>query len=139
MSTVSKYVGTVKSLLNINNAVVLVAMLIATTWVWNTVIAIQRNFQLQQQVDAAAEQNAVLELENKTQDFENKYYASSEYLELSAREHLNKAGPGEKLLILPPNTVHQTGDDQTISSDETPITERSNFAQWMYFLFGKKG
>jgi len=130
---------TLKSYVNLNNAVIVVALLIAATWVWNTIVAIQRNFELQQRVDAVAEQNAVLELQNKTRDFENKYYQSNEYVELSAREHLNKAAPGEKVLVLPPNTVHQKTKQQPTATSDIPIAQRSNFAQWMYFLFGKKG
>jgi len=136
--SVSKRLAVIKSYFNLNNAVVIVAVLIAATWVWNTIVAIQRNFELQQQVDTIAEQNAVLELQNKTRVFENQYYTSNEYLELSAREHLNKTAPGEKELILPPNTVHPAANHQPVSGDDVPITERSNFAQWVYFLFGHK-
>jgi len=136
--SVFKRLAAIKLYFNLNNAVVIVAFLIAATWVWNTVIAIQRNFDLQQQVDKLAEQNAILELQNKTRMFENKYYQSNEYLELSAREHLNKVAPGERLLILPPNTVQPAANKQPVVADDIPITERSNFAQWVYFLFGKK-
>lgn len=100
--------------------------------------AIQRNFKLQQQVDLLAQEIAVNELENQTLTLQNKYYKSAEYLELSARERLNKASPGEKVLILPPNTVEPAGAMRTQNPDDAPITQRSNFAQWMYFLFGRK-
>ncbi len=121
----------------INNGVLVVALLIGSSWAWSTVDAIQRNFKLQQQVDALAQQNAVQELENKSQALQNKYYQSPEYLELSAREKLNKSLPDEKLLILPPNKVQPVAEEE-LKAVEQPITQRSNFAQWMYFLFGKK-
>jgi cell division protein FtsB len=124
-----------KAHLNLNNGVLVVALLIAFSWVWSTIDAIQRNFKLQQQVDDLRQEIAVQDLKNKSSEFQNKYYASGEYQELSARERLNKASPGEKVLILPPNTVHS--EELTVQT-ETPIVERSNFAQWMYFLFGKK-
>lgn len=126
-----------KAHLNLNNGVLLVAMLIATSWVWSTIDAIGRNFRLQQQVDDLQQQIAVEELKNKAAELQNKYYASAEYQELSARERLNKAAPGEKVLILPPNTVSSDTQKEPVAT-ETPITERSNFAQWMYFLFGQK-
>jgi len=128
---------TVESQLTLNNGVLLVALLIGSSWVWSTVDAIQRNFTLQQQVDAANQQIAVQDLENKSQQLENQYYQSNEYLELSARARLNKAAPGEHLLILPPNTVQPMAQQQAQAQD-IPITQRSDFAQWMYFLFGKK-
>ncbi len=123
--------------LTLNNGVLLAALLIGASWVWSTVAAIQRNFELQQQVDVLAQQIAVQELENKSQALQNKYYATNEYLELSARERLGKAAPGEKLLILPPNTVGTVPEEQNVAP-ESPIASRSNFAQWIYFLFSKK-
>lgn len=121
----------------LNNGVLVVAILIASTWVWSTVEAIQHNFTLQQQVDALAQQIAVEELQNKTLQLQKSYYASDQYLELSARERLGVANPGEKLLVLPPNTVKPLSQT-AMPANETPVTTRSNFAQWMYFLFGKK-
>jgi cell division protein FtsB len=122
--------------LTLNNGVLLVALLITMSWVWGTVQAIQQNFELQQQVDGLGQQIAYQDLQNQTLKFENQYYSSDEYLELSAREHLNKANAGEKLLILPPTTVSdkKSSDQPTV----LPITKRSNVQQWMYFLFGNK-
>jgi len=134
---IKQLVSKAKNHLNLNNGVLVFALLIAFSWVWSTIDAIQRNFKLQQQVDDLRQEIAVQELKNKTFQFQNKYYASSEYQELSARERLNKAAPGEKVLILPPNTVHTDANDVPVQT-ETPIAQRSNFAQWMYFLFGKK-
>lgn len=121
---------------NVNNGVLLLAFLIMVSWVWGTVGAIQQNFSLQQQVDSLGQEIAYQELENQTLDFQNQYYNSNEYLELSARDHLNKASPGEKLLILPQNTVADSHAAQQPSV--TPIVRRSNFQQWLYFLFGNK-
>lgn len=121
--------------LNSSNGVLVVALLIALSWAWGTVGAIQQNFVLQQQVDGLGQQIAYQELENKTLVFENQYYQSSEYLEVSARDHLSLAKPGEKLLILPPETAH---DSVSAPVTQTPIAKRSNFQQWLYFLFGDK-
>lgn len=125
-----------KDQLTLNNGVLLVALLITASWVWGTVGAIQQNFLLQQEVDTLDQQIAYQELENQTLRFENQYFNSREYLELSARAHLNKANSGEKLLVLPPNTVADAGTEQ--QSTVTPISKRSNFEQWLYFLFGNK-
>jgi cell division protein FtsB len=126
----------IKPFFTLNNGVVFLAMLVAAGWVWNTIEAIQRNFDLQQQVDGLKQEIAVFELQNKTIEFQNKYFESDEYLELSARERLNKAIKDEKLLILPQNTP--VVKQETEVASQTPITSRSNFEQWMYFLFGDK-
>lgn len=125
----------IKPHLTLNNGVLLVALLITASWVWGTVGAIQQNFLLQQQVDSLAQQISYQDLENQTLVFENQYYQSDEYLEVSARDHLSLANPGEKLLILPPTTVH---DSTSASPSSTPISKRTNFQQWLYFLFGDK-
>jgi cell division protein FtsB len=127
----------IRQVATLNNAVLLVALLIASTWVWSTIEAIQHNFKLQQQVDALTQQIAVEELQNKTLELQRAYYSSDQYLELSARERLGLAQPGEKVVILPPNTVKPL-EQTTAKQTEDTISQRSNFAQWMYFLFGKK-
>jgi cell division protein FtsB len=126
----------IRSLMTLNNGVLLVALLITVSWVWGTVGAIQQNFVLQQEVDSLGQQISFQELENQTLQFENQYFSSNEYLELSARAHLNKANAGEKLLVLPRTTVSDASaaQQQTV----TPISKRSNFQQWLYFLFGAK-
>lgn len=126
-----------KSLITLNNGVLLVAILITVSWAWGTVEAIGRNFTLQQQVDALAQEVDYEDLQNETLKFQQKYYQTNEFLELSARERLNKAQDGEKVLILPKNTVSSKNTvEQTASV--TPITQRSNLEQWMYFLFATK-
>ncbi len=135
---IKKWLKRARGLATLNNGVLVVALLIASTWVWSTIEAIQRNFTLQQQVDALAQQIAVDELQNKTLQLQKSYYNSNQYLELSARERLGVANPGEKVLVLPANTVKPVPATVPTASG-TPITKRSNFAQWMYFLFGKKG
>lgn len=122
--------------MTLNNGVLLVALFITVSWVWGTVDAIQQNFVLQQQVDTLSQEIGYQDLENQTIVFQNQYYNSNEYLELAARDHLNKANAGEKLLILPPATVSDTASTQAVTT--TPISKRSNFQQWLYFLFGNK-
>ena len=134
---IKRVITNLRGFATLNNGVLIVAILIASTWVWSTIETIQHNFTLQQQVDALSQEIAVADLQNKTLQLQKNYYNSDQYLELSARERLGVAAPGEKLLVLPPNTV-QPAAAPVITSDQVPITSRSNFAQWMYFLFGKK-
>lgn len=126
----------IRALATLNNGVLVVAILIASTWVWSTIEAIQHNFTLQQQVDALGQQISVEDLQNKALQLQKAYYNSDQYLELSAREHLGVASPGEKVVILPPNTVQTPA--AVAPANQAPVASRSNFAQWMYFLFGKK-
>lgn len=125
----------IRNLVTFNNCVLLVALLIAGSWIWSTVEAIGKNFRLQQQVDALAQEVAVSELQNKTLQLQNNYYSSDQFLELSAREHLNLVSPGEKVLILPQNKVQPLA--QTFTAQDSG-GQKSNFEQWMNFLLGSK-
>lgn len=126
-----------RELSTLNNAVLLAAFLLAISWMWGTMEALQKNFTLQQTVDRTAQEVELLDLEAQMLEFEKRYYESDEYLELAARARLNVAAPGEKLLILPENTV----TDDTYQPQVTPappVDPPSNFSQWMNFFFGKK-
>ena len=68
------------SYINLNNGVLVVALLITLSWIWGTVEAIQSNFALQQQVDTLAQENAYYDLQNETLKFQQKYYQTNEYL-----------------------------------------------------------
>jgi cell division protein FtsB len=123
---------------NINNAVIVVAAVISAAWMWSTIEAIQKNFELQQKVDNLSQEIAVQDLQNRSRSLQNKYYQSNEYLELSARERLNKVSPGEKVIILPPNKVKAQQENANPAASDQPANQ-SNFSQWMYFLLGQKG
>ena len=132
----TKIIKKLKPHLTLNNGVLFIALLITANWAWGTVEALQSNFLLQEQVDNLIQQNNYYALQNQTLQLQQNYYKTNEYLELAARTWLGKANPGEKVLILPPNTV----SDQAPTSSKptsTPLAKRSNFEQWMYFLFGK--
>ncbi|MBC7746449.1 hypothetical protein H7Y40_00505 [Pedobacter sp.] len=119
--------------MTLNNGAVAVALLIALSWLWGTVVTLQKNFVLQQQVGALDQQVQIAEIENTNLGFQRQYFKSSEYLELAAREKLGKAAPGEKLIILPPTVKSPAA---SVPAPATSV-EASNFQQWMRFFFGK--
>ena len=118
----------------LNNAVLAVAVMIALGWVWGSVDALGRNYKYQQQVDASRGEVELLDLQNQNLKAEQSYLGSNEYLELAARAKLNKALPGEKLLILPQATISASSPSRATAT--MPV--ESNLAQWMDFLFGKR-
>ena len=123
--------------LTLNNLVLAGACLLALGLAWNSVTIMQRNFSLQRNIDMKQRQQTLTELQVQTLEFQKEYYKSSEYKDLAARKSLGLASPGEKLLILPPNTAAATED---ISGDKTAAVtkiEPTNFEQWMDFLSGR--
>lgn len=117
----------------VNNVIIAVAFLIAASWVWGSLDMMQRNYSLQRDLDRKERQLALTQLQRDNMELQKKYYETTEYQELEARESLGLVRSGEKALILPANTVR--------SDDTAPITRQaqpqtSNLAQWMNFLFG---
>lgn len=126
---------TVKHFYTLDNIVLVVAVLMASGFVWSTMGALQNNYVLQRQVDILQAQVDSSKLESDNLALENSYFASNEYLELQARQQFGKAASGEHMLILPANTV---SDQATAKAKSQPITPDSNFQAWANFFFSNK-
>lgn len=123
-----------------NNVVLIVAALIAISWAWASVQAVQRNYQLQREVDDKRRQLALAELQTATLEFEQRYYKSREFQSLEAKRRLGLAEPGEKVVVLPPNTDAAKALDKNQQPTTFTLTNDGPtpppFQQWMNFLLG---
>jgi len=123
--------------LTMNNVVVAVALLIGASWAWGSIGVMQRNYDLQKEIDAKNRQLTLAELETQTLEYQQKYYRSTEYQELAVRERLGFVDPGEKVLSLPPNSLAaKTIVDIPIKKKQSTAQPLTNFQQWVNFLFG---
>lgn len=126
--------------LTMNNVVLLIAAVIAISWAWASVQAVQRNYQLQREVDDKRRQLALTQLETDTLNYEQRYYKSREYQALEAKRRLGLAEPGEKVVVLPPNTDAAKALDKKLQSTTSVPTSSTDtpppFQQWMNFLLG---
>lgn len=123
--------------LTIQNGTIVLAALISLGWIWGTVQTLQKNFAYQQQVDVLSENVELEKLRNENLRFQQQYFKSDEFLELSARQRLNKANPGEKLIILPDSrAITDTAAQQAELVPE--VAKASNLVQWGEFFFGAK-
>jgi len=120
----------------IQNGAVALGLLIAISWSWGTVSTLQKNFQLQQQVDILDQEVELADLQNQNLKFQQNYLRSDEFLELSAREKLGRVAAGEKLIILPDSS--NIKDEVTVAKKPTLTVKQSNFSQWMQFFFSNK-
>ena len=120
-----------------NNLVIVVAFVIGAGWAWGSVGVMQRNFDLQKEIDSKQRQQLLLELETESLAYQQNYYKTAEYQELAARERLGLGMAGEKALVLPPNTDAAKQADQ-VAIRQSTVSEKppTNFTQWMNFLFG---
>lgn len=122
-----------------NNAVIAIAAVIAISWAWASVGVVQRNYALQREIDDKLRQKQLIELETQSLEYEQKYYRSSEYLTLEVKKRLGLAEPGEKVVVLPPNSPEASKSDGALAQTGTQAikdTEPTDLQQWMNFLFG---
>jgi type II secretory pathway component HofQ len=124
--------------LTMNNVVVGVALVIGAGWAWGSVGMMQRNYELQKNVDSKSREAQLAELEVQSLKYEQRYYQSREYQETAVRERLGLAAQGEKVLYLPPNTQAARSADALLAEKAPAASPKSegNFQQWMNFLFG---
>ena len=123
-----------------NNIVIAVAFLIVAGWVWGSLQVMQRNYNLQKEVDFKQRQLELTQLQKDSLNLQKKYYESDEYRELALRDSMGLVMPNEKLLILPPNTEAAKLADQKASAGTSATagsqTQAGNLEQWLNFLFG---
>lgn len=119
--------------LTIQNAGLLISVVVALSWVWGSVDTLQRNYTYQRQVDANNQRIELAKIQNKTYEYQQAYYKSDEYLELSARTYLSKALPGERLVIL--SSSSGIKDSVLPVTSASPVEQESNFVRWMDFFF----
>jgi cell division protein FtsB len=123
----------IKKHLTLNNIVLLIALVLALSWAWSTINVLAKNYDLERQVEQARLDTEIMKLQNENLALEQTYYKTNEYLELSARKLLNKAQPGEHLVTLP-----RVETETPTTPTATPVVEKSNFEQWVDFLFGRR-
>jgi len=123
--------------ITLNNVVIAVAFIIAASWVWGSLGVMQRNYDLQKDLDYKKRELQLAELQARSLELEGRYYKTAEYQELAAREDLGLVIPGEAVLILPPNSQAAKDVDKVVTVQSADTGQQvSNIAQWMNFLFG---
>jgi len=122
--------------LTLNNVVIVLAFLIAASWVWGSLGMMQRNYDLQKEVDFKKRQLELTELQRDNLSFQKRYYQTAEYQELAVRDSLGLVRPGESVLILPPNSQAAKDADMAPEAVVATTQQVSNIEQWVNFLFG---
>lgn len=116
----------------VSRLVLMVVIAAVAVWMAMVIQVLNNNYKLQRQVDNAKLDSQMLELENQNLRLEQLYYRTDEYMELSARSLLGKALPGEHLVVLP--RVSHAGKAKRSGG---AVVTKSNFDQWLDFLFGQ--
>ncbi len=95
----------VQQLVDVRNIGLYIFSIIVLAISWSGVKTVQSNYELQKKISELNQQNEVLKLQNENADLQNKYLNTNEYLDISARQNLGLAAPGEKVLIVPKNVA----------------------------------
>ena len=120
-----------------DNIFLLGALIFSLMWTWGSVSSMSHNWSLAEELASKQREKALLELEVETLELENDYYLSDEYQELAARKYQGKMLAGETMVYLPDNSELAKNKHKTVATEENLATEtRSNFEQWLSFLFG---
>lgn len=130
----SKRISKYFELRYIGQAIFIIIILLVS---WSGINAIQSNYNLQEQINQLNQQNTISNLQNETLALQNQYYKSNEYLELSARENLGLAEPGETELLVPNSvalsyTVAQPS--LQITAPKNKAASQQDFSAWVDFF-----
>lgn len=136
----------IKQLSDVRNIALYLFVFIVLAIAWSSVKTIQNNYDLQKAISTLKQQNEVIALTNQNINLQNKYYQTDQYLELSARQSLGLAVPGEKVMLVPKTVALKYVDPglskQNIKESPNPLDSRSKYVKnietWRDFLLGRK-
>lgn len=139
--------STRKQLTDSRNLVLYVFSIIVLAITWSGIKTVQTNYELQKQISTLKQQNQILYLKKQNAALQNQFYQSNEYLDLTARQDLGLATPGEQVLAVPQSVAMKYVDPSLNTANFTaptasPADNRSkiskNLEDWRDFLLGRK-
>ena len=105
---------------------------------WSGVKTIQTNYELQREISALQQKNAVRKLENSNLALQNDYYKTDEYLELSARRNFGLGMPGETELLVPQSVAMSHAPELSATNAESVSPKDvNNFQAWVNFFLNR--
>ena len=135
-----------RQLADVRNIALYIFGTIVLAIAWSGARTVQNNYQLQKQISVLQQQNAVLHLQNNNTYLQNQFYNTGVYQELSARQNLGLAAPGEQVMLVPKSVAMKYVDPAladnrdnavSVSIDNRPKYTK-NLEAWRDFLLGRK-
>ena len=117
------------------NVVLFLAIILCLVWTYQSIMAMSRNWSLSERLIAERKELELLSVENEAAELENEYYRSNEYQELIARKYLDKQLAGEKMVVLPENSVEAKNKHRQVEKHDEVKSDYSNMEKWLNFLF----
>src|SRR5581483_7193185 len=91
------YILTLRDVRNVGLLVFTIILLLIT---WSGIKAVQTNYGLQKQIARLQQENAVRSLQNSNLAFQDQYYTTDQYREVTARQNLGLGAAGETELLI---------------------------------------
>jgi cell division protein FtsB len=135
-----------KQLADVRNIGLYIFGVVIVAIAWSGAKTVQSNYELQKKISTLNQENTVLWLQNQNTYLKNQYYQTNEYQDLSARQNLGLAAPGEKVLLVPkdvamryvdPGLSETTSSSAALAPDKRPDYVK-NLEAWRDFLLGRK-
>jgi len=135
----------VKQLTDIRNIGLYIFGLMIVAIAWSGAKTVQSNYDLQKKISTLKQENDVLWLQNSNTYLQNQYYKTDQYLELSARQNLGLAAPGEHVLLVPKGTAAKYVDPNLNKTTVAHVTSApdnragyvKNIEAWRDFILGR--
>ncbi len=135
-----------KQLTDVRNIGLYIFGIVVLAIAWSGAKTVQNNYELQKQINQLKQENVVLGLNNDNTGLQNGFYKTNEYLDLSARQDLGLAAPGEKVLLVPKSVAMKYVDPALETSQNSsgisPADTRPKYIRhledWRDFLLGRK-
>jgi cell division protein FtsB len=130
------YLLTLRDVRNVGVLVFTVILLLIT---WSGIKAIQTNYGLQKQIAQLQQENDVQQLENGNLAFQNQYFATNQYKEITARQNLGLGAAGEtELLVSKAVALQHTVRMPGTATAKTTVPDQpfwqKNFRAWIDFF-----
>jgi cell division protein FtsB len=134
-----------KQLVDVRNIGLYVFGVVIVAIAWSGAKTVQSNYELQKKIATLKQENDVLWLQNSNTYLQNQYYKTDQYLELSARQNLGLAAPGEQVLLVPKDVAMRYVDpalDKSNQSEKEAVADKrpvyvKNLESWRDFLLGR--
>lgn len=127
-------------LLTVENVVLALAIILCLVWTYQSIVAMNRNWELSEKLTTERKKLELLTIEVETAELANEYYKTDEYQELMARRLLDKKLPGENMVVMPENSEaakNKHAEAEKTQEQTSAGREYSNFEKWMLYLFPK--
>jgi cell division protein FtsB len=133
-----------KQITDVRNIGLYIFCIVVVAIAWSGAKTVQSNYELQKKIATLKQQNDVLWLQNRNTYLQDQYYKTSQYQELSARQNLGLAAPGEQVLLVPKDIALRYVDPKLETKDSAKNTVPDNRAAyvknieaWRDFLLGR--